>query len=298
MKTLTHLTMGLLFALMIGTQAVPTAHATGSPVFYKISAGSAANVQTLSFTHDVGTASNRLLVVAVVIRDGVQRASSVTYKNVGLTRVGENECKITSVTPEIVSCRQEIWILANPPAGYNQVRINLVGSSPRTMAKATSYRGVHQTIPIGPVSAGGGVGPSQGSTAIFPLSQPGDLVYSSAVAGGDSVVVLSPGAGQTQRGVMTALPPLAIGVGDKPASSGATTEMRWNHSTSGDTVVDGVTGFAIKPAQRSCKQAGQSCQVNEAAACCSLACICPLPPAPDGGVATDGGVLPSSCTCQ
>jgi len=268
-------TLGLSFLLVLAPASPRTAHATGTPAFYKISAGSAANVSTLSFDHDVGSGQNRLLVVAVVIRDALQHPSSVSYKNVGLTRVSENECKITSVTPEIVSCRQSVWILANPPAGINQVRVNLIGPSPRTMAKATSYTGVNQSIPIGPIAAGGGVGPGEGSFSIFPVTRPGDLVYSTAAATADTTVTMSPGAGQTQRGVMTGTPALTIGVGDKPAASGAfVTEMRWNYSSSSDNVVDAVTAFSIQPAQLSCKVAGAACEPANPTACCSLNCQC------------------------
>ena len=267
--------LGLSFTLALAPAAVPTAHASGTPAFYKISAGSAANASTLSFNHDVGSGQNRLLVVAVVIRDALQHPSSVSYKNVGMTRVSENECKITSVTPEIVSCRQSVWILANPPAGINQVRVNLVGPSPRTMAKATSYTGVNQSIPIGPVAAGGGVGPGEGATSVFPITRPGDLVYSTAAATADTTVNLSPGAGQTQRGVMTGTPPLTIGVGDRPAASGTfTTEMRWNYSSSSDNVVDALTAFAIQPAQLACNVAGTPCSVTQPTECCSLNCQC------------------------
>jgi hypothetical protein len=248
------LAAGALLLAIAGPGAAGRAGATGTlkPTFHKLSAGAIASGSTLTFNHDTGSGSNRFLVVSVVSKGESQQAVSVTFDNVPMTALFDFACRNFDLETDIetVTCNFSTWVLVNPHSGTHQVKVTVLGASPRTMAMASSYTGVNQLVAYGPATGGGGSQEASTSTfGSFPITSPGDLVYSATAVGGDLVIVPSAIEGQTRRGAMTAIPPLALAVGDKRATTGIQTAMRWRYTASQVTdIAPSVIAFPIKPA--------------------------------------------------
>lgn len=101
-------------------------------------------VTSISWSHTVGSSSNRLLIVGVTASSA--GASSVTYGGVNLTKLG-------SITGS--SVYSEIWYLKNPTSGTATVAVNF-SSSNTAVAGSISYSNVNQTTTFGTPSTATG----------------------------------------------------------------------------------------------------------------------------------------------
>ena len=125
----------------------------------------AANSATLSFNHNTGAGTNRLLIVGVSVN--IQAANTVgvlgvTYNGTALNFIGaHNDAGLTR--------RVEMWYLLNPVSGTHAVAVTLnipTGVTEGVVAGATTFTGVDQTVPLGTfVSADGAAATCTGTTA-------------------------------------------------------------------------------------------------------------------------------------
>jgi len=136
--------------LLSGTTPPPTPPPPTGIVFDAVSsAASTAGGQTLTWSHTIGSRSNRILTVGTQCEDtvaGNMVVQSVTYNGMGMTRAG------SKITPGTSGNRLnvELWYLleANLPAGgtYNVV-VTYTGSVSDRIAGAISIAGAAQASP-------------------------------------------------------------------------------------------------------------------------------------------------------
>jgi len=129
-----------------------------------------------------------IIIVEVALDDGDSDKSvtNIKYAGIGLTR-------LTQVNHNEGEPRADVWYLVNPPAGTNNVQVNLQNDNKASIG-VISFTGVDQTTPID------GVTTAQGTNSNPSVSVPsttGDLVVDvMASVASDSPTV---GPGQTQR---------------------------------------------------------------------------------------------------
>ena len=168
--------------------AVP---ANAQVAFDNVTANAGPNVNTvnLTFSHTVGSGSNRILILCISLRDGNVVVNNATYAATALTNLGV-------VNAGGNQNRTEIWFLKAPPTGTASVVVNL-SQSKRIIATAISFTGVNQTTPLAFASAASTGGGST-SASVTVTSAPGQLVLDTVSANGDADT-LTLGAGQTER---------------------------------------------------------------------------------------------------
>ena len=151
-----------------------------------MSSGNSAGAATsLTFSHTVGSGSNRLLVVSVHLRDGVGTpVTGVTYGGNALTAVPSGSANSGTGTPEN---RTELWSLLDPPTGTADVVISL-SASKNIVGGATSFFGVDQTTPLGTAVAAGA---NSASPSVVVSSAADGLVRDAISTRGD-VTALAP----------------------------------------------------------------------------------------------------------
>src|SRR5262245_38978862 len=201
-----------------------------------VSSASAAAANSLTFAHTVGSGSNRLLLVEVVINKGGTTVSSVTYGGTALTKVG------SAVNAMI---HTELWYLRAPATATANVVVPASGGNPEITAGATSFFGVDQTTPLGTaVTANGKANPPSASVTV--ASAAGELVI--AVAGVHQGTSYTTGGGQSE------LWQLATGTGGASVwgasdteSGAASVQMNWSVSISGGAGEWAEAAVAIKP---------------------------------------------------
>jgi hypothetical protein len=128
------------------------------------SAATAGAQSVLTFSHTVGTGTDRLLVVEVST-SSTASVSSVTYGGVALT-------PLAAVTDGANNVRAEMWYLIAPSSGAANVVVSL-SSGHEFVAGATSFSGVDQSATFGtPVTAEG----AGGAPSVTVASAVGDTV--------------------------------------------------------------------------------------------------------------------------
>ena len=140
------------------------------------------NTSRLTWSHTVGTNSNRLLMVATSHRDGNSTVTGVTYGGVALTRVG-----FTNAPANGNSC--SLWQLLAPPPGTAPVVVNLSGPVD-VVATATSFAGVNQNTPLGPFAANASKDNKTGPTTVAAVANSGDLVLAVLAANGSALTAV------------------------------------------------------------------------------------------------------------
>ena len=132
------------YILRLNDTALSTNHGWGfeakgpsqNVAFDAAGAGSVTDAGTsLTFSHVVGSGSDRLLLVGVVIPDTSQPVPSVTYGGVPLTAV-------------LISVDTSFWYLLNPPTGTANVVVTWTNSG-YGAAGSTSWTNVSQITPFG-----------------------------------------------------------------------------------------------------------------------------------------------------
>lgn len=97
---------------------------------------------SISYSHTVGSGSNRILVVGIFVPHSGDKVTSVTYGGIALTRV-------MATTPGVgISAVTYIYQLINPSTGTGDVVIALGSADLSANSFSASFFGVDQTVPI------------------------------------------------------------------------------------------------------------------------------------------------------
>ena len=177
---------GILFGLALLCVAQDL---TGQVVFDNASQASV-NSSTLTWSHTVGSNSNRLLMVGVSIRGAGSTVSSVTYGGVPLTN-------LTSVSNHDNAVRAEMWYLKSPAIGAANIIVTL-SSSKKMVCGGASFYDVDLTNTFGTVATRATIGSGNADPLVNVSSAFGDLVFDVLSIEGDALP-LAAGAGQTRR---------------------------------------------------------------------------------------------------
>jgi hypothetical protein len=98
-------------------------------------------VSSFNMTVDVGTGSDRLLVVCLMQRGAAMYDATLTYNSVSLTRA--------SVGQYGAVLRAEVWYLANPSSGSNTLAVSYGGNTVQQYECQVSwYINAEQTAPL------------------------------------------------------------------------------------------------------------------------------------------------------
>lgn len=199
---------GLLFSAL-----APNVHA-GSVIVLDSTANASCTSCTvpLTWSHTVGSGSNRILIVGLSIDSGIV-ATTVTYGPQPLTHI------ITqfSALPDA-----EMWYLLSPAVGTATITVTFAAFTAFAVGGSVSYFNVAS---VGAFNTASGTG--SGSASVTMSANSGDLVVDTLAADSGTWSV---GAGQAQRwNQVTGV----TGAGsDKPAASPVT--MTWSVITTGD----------------------------------------------------------------
>jgi len=205
------------------------------------SAGSGNNgdgTANITWTHVVGSGTNRLIVMGISIR-------TVTVSVINVTIGGQLATFLRSDVRG-TEVRGEIWYLVNPNPGPKTVTVRLSGTS-KASGGSVSYTGIDQTNPIDNHRGVlyGGEDPSISLTTTVP----NDWIFSNLAISGTATAIAH-GSGQAHRFY-------EVGTGgggssragvdgdDKSTTAPSSYVMFWNMSFWVDTVAQAV---ALKPA--------------------------------------------------
>jgi len=94
---------------------------------------------SITWTHVVGSGSDRLMLIGVSIRTTTVSVSSIT--------VGSQNATFIRADNNGTNIRAELWYLLNPTAGSQTVTVNLSGTS-KAAGGSCTYTGVNQTSPF------------------------------------------------------------------------------------------------------------------------------------------------------
>ena len=137
------------------------------------SAITTSNTNSLSWSHTVGSGSNRLLIVSVSIRAD-EPVTSVSYGGNPMSAWTQ----VAGLTETANKVRGEVWYMKAPPVGTANVVVTL-GSNKTFVAGATSFFNVDQTTPLGAAvsNQGSGGGPNNTSPSLPISSTVGELAF-------------------------------------------------------------------------------------------------------------------------
>jgi hypothetical protein len=144
---------------------------------------------SLTWTHTVGSGSNRILIVGVSLKTRSVSLGSVTYAGTALSKIG-------AVSTGSNDNRTEMWYLLAPtPTVNGAVVVTMTASQSTAIAGGSlSYTGVKQSAPAGFTSNSG----NSATPSVVVANATGDVVIDTATANGDAGT-LTPNAAQTQR---------------------------------------------------------------------------------------------------
>ena len=148
---------------------------SSSVVAAATSQNSSANTTSLSFSHNPGSGSNRLLLVAVglgAITDTGNPPSmtGVTFGGTAMTLVGSRISGSAGTSDDTISY---IYSMVNPPSGAANVVVTLGGAG-SLVAGATTFTGVNQASPLGTLVSAAGSG---ATASVAVTSASGQLVF-------------------------------------------------------------------------------------------------------------------------
>jgi len=191
---------------------------------------------SLSWSHTVGTAANRLLVVPVSIRDAKKTVAAVSYGGAVLRFLGAQNNSDNAV-------RVELWYLVAPPTGTGTVTVTLSAKG-KAAAGALSFSGVDQVAPLRGFASVGGTSDNT-NPAVADSSAISELVVAVASLEGDAGS-LTPAAGQTQRYVRFTGTSGGDALGVTSTAAGASgLQMSWTKANSARWT---IAAAVIKPA--------------------------------------------------
>lgn len=228
---------GIVRALILAALAL-----LAMPADAQITVDSTASAQTdtatMSWSHTVGTGSNRLLVVGLADNvTGANQATSITYAGQNMTR------QVLNGGGNPIS---EIWTLLAPPSGTAMIvvtfpiALDAVGGS-------VSFTGVDQTTPIRASSQARSSAQTNVTVSTSITSSVGDLVID-AVANTGPNAGGAAAAGQTERWNLLNPSSNFGGGSTKPGDAGSTT-MTWNLSVNPGSAANGaLAAISLMPA--------------------------------------------------
>lgn len=186
-----------------------------------------------TWSHTVGTGADRILVVCVQFRNvSSETITGVTYAGVAMTKTDGSSTNMTVANSDNI--RSEIWTLANPNAGANNIVVTF-SAAVRGVGEASSWTGVDQTTPLGTYASATG---SSTTPSVAVSSASGDVVVDSM--GAKSLLVLSSvTAGQTL--LISKIMGLQAGGTQQAAGTGSNVTMSWTLSASSPWAIGGVT---------------------------------------------------------
>lgn len=166
-----------------------------APTFNSASYSALSNTtNTISWTHTVGSGTNRAIIACSHSRDSVRAetaVTSMTYAGIPLTKILAKDVQTSSA--EWIN--SEIWYLKNPTSGANTLRITWAGAQFRYgIGYAVDIAGVDQTTPVDAQSSG-----TTGSTTAIAdsITTVADhALIASCVSTQDGPTVLTAGSGQ------------------------------------------------------------------------------------------------------
>ena len=164
-----------------------------SPVYvdHTLVTSSGNSVGTASFSHTDPFGSNRLLLVAVMIR-GDKEAISITYGGSDLTQAIFRRANTPNGTTV------ELWYLVGPPIGTADVVVTFTSSVLYYGIAAVNFTGVDQTNPIGATAGDNQPSGTNITTDITTLNAD-SLIFGAATARSADTDPFTPGAGITER---------------------------------------------------------------------------------------------------
>lgn len=125
------------------------------------------NTSVFTWSHTVGVGPKPALVVGVSIYKANKTVQSVTFAGVPLTRAG-----FTNGGSGATDRRVEIWYVAGPPVGTDDIVVTMDGGSKNAIG-AVSLFGVDPTSPVGGYVSGQG---NDAQPSIGVPSAPGEMV--------------------------------------------------------------------------------------------------------------------------
>ncbi|MFN0180229.1 MAG: hypothetical protein ACKVZ0_15625 [Gemmatimonadales bacterium] len=173
---------------MGGTNGPFFAGAVTAPPAVDRSSSATASKNSLSWSHTVGSGTNRLLVVSASIRGAKNIGQSVTYQGRALTKLSVRNNHDDAV-------RIEQWYLIAPPSGTGTVTITLSGSA-KLVGGAVSVTGADQVNPFYGVVSNGSTDTGILDPTVTTAGQAADLVISAVATEGTAGTSLKPKAGQ------------------------------------------------------------------------------------------------------
>ena len=133
---------------------------------------------TQSWSHTIGSGSNRVLIVTTSSVN--EQANSVTFNGAALTLVGRQ------VDADNAS-RISIWYRVNPATGPGTIQVTFAGSAEGKTMGASSWSGVHQSVPVGAFASASG---TSGTPSVTVASAVGEVVVDAVSnEGGGSITV-------------------------------------------------------------------------------------------------------------
>jgi hypothetical protein len=208
------------------------------------SAFSSTDNTTISWSHTIGSGSNRMLIIGVGAEDTSQTdlvISSVKYNGVDMTLVAGSSVSVTgSSTYE----KTELFYMLNsslPSAGTYTVTVTYAGNVPNKNAGAVSLTGVAQTAREA-VATSSNSSQSAISTNITTLTDGAWVV--DAVVSSNTGTFTATGTGMTERWDVSASASSAAG-STRPVATAGLVTLIWQHtSTSGRRLAHSLAAFA------------------------------------------------------
>ncbi len=176
-------------ALMLLSMACLPASAIAQSVAVDFSNSTSGTSSTGQWKHEVGTDTDRFLVIAVSIEGTSAEVATIDYAGLTPFFIGERRSSGTT-GPGIV----QMYGLLDPPSGVGIAEVTLT-SSARFVAGSTSFANVDQNDPISAQAVANG---NSSNASLSIGSATGEMVFAALVATGD-IESVSTGSGQTQR---------------------------------------------------------------------------------------------------
>lgn len=162
----------------------PTRNASAAILLDAASSAIGVNKTTLTWSHTVGTGTDRVLLVGVSVRQGNRAVTQVTYAGLPLTLVGSRIDPLNVV-------RVSLFVLAAPPSGTATVSVT-VNNQANLTGGAASFTGVYQAGPVAGFASAGG---SSAVASVTIPGAPGEVVVGT-VAVQQNAGAAAPGGGQ------------------------------------------------------------------------------------------------------
>jgi uncharacterized repeat protein (TIGR01451 family) len=179
-------------ALLIVSLAASQAHAqVAVDSVNSVSGTLGPGTSTGTYTHTIGTGTNRLLVVEYLMNISNAPGSNITnitFNGVSLTKWG-------AANNSTNTRRAELWYLVNPPSGtFNGTLVQDntgAGTNVGAVVGIISFTGVDQTVPLGTYTSAGGAAGTYSQLDVSSVVN-GMVLDGLATGGGQTVTVPGP----------------------------------------------------------------------------------------------------------